>query len=373
MTPKDLTSPRPAAAASADVEFALVLSRIIDSLKTDPEGLRQSVYELARYKLQEQLKDSPPEQAADALRSLETAIQGVEAFTINNDTVPEKALPPPVSLRASALERPPRARVDVAQLETSEPALGTRSRSHSQRLVTRLIVALAAAAFVFTGFVFYRQDLRLSLFSTRRLDSAANPSSPSPAQPVAAPQPVAPPPPEPKPLLPSQYGVYAVDGGNLVDLRLLPGRPPDIRVAISAELRIPPAAVLSNGHPTFVVYRRDAISHIVDRPEVRVVAKVAREFAVSPAGAATRPADTDAWIMRNFSIPFRSSPVKDSPEMYEIRPEAVGAELTPGRYALILEDQAYDFSIAGAVTDTRQCLERIAASNGSFFSECKTP
>jgi hypothetical protein len=36
---------------SAEVEFALVVSRMIDSVKSDPEHLRATVYELARHKL----------------------------------------------------------------------------------------------------------------------------------------------------------------------------------------------------------------------------------------------------------------------------------------------------------------------------------
>jgi hypothetical protein len=39
---------------SPEVEFALVLSRMIDDVNGDPEHLRQAIYDLARYKLQEQ-------------------------------------------------------------------------------------------------------------------------------------------------------------------------------------------------------------------------------------------------------------------------------------------------------------------------------
>jgi hypothetical protein len=47
--------------------------------------------------------------------------------------------------------------------------------------------------------------------------------------------------------------------------------------------------------------------------------------------------------------------------------------LSPGRYALILRGQSYDFSIAGDVTDPKQCLERLVATNGQFYSECRKP
>jgi len=40
--------------SSSEVEFALVLSRMIDSVNNDPEHLRATLYELARHKLKEQ-------------------------------------------------------------------------------------------------------------------------------------------------------------------------------------------------------------------------------------------------------------------------------------------------------------------------------
>ena len=75
--------------------------------------------------------------------------------------------------------------------------------------------------------------------------------------------------------------------------------------------------------------------------------------------------------MRNVSIPYRTAPVKDNPDMYEVRSENPDVPLAPGRYALVLKGLAYDFSVAGPVTDPQQCLERLVADNGEFYSECK--
>jgi hypothetical protein len=77
--------------------------------------------------------------------------------------------------------------------------------------------------------------------------------------------------------------------------------------------------------------------------------------------------------MRNISFPFRASPVAESPDMYELHGDDDAAELTPGRYALVLKNTAYDFSIAGKPVDPRQCLERVVATNGTFYSECRKP
>jgi hypothetical protein len=56
--------------------------------------------------------------------------------------------------------------------------------------------------------------------------------------------------------------------------------------------------------------------------------------------------------------------------MYEVISEDAETALAPGRYALVLKGQAYDFSVAGQITDPKQCLERMAATNGQFYSEC---
>src|SRR6516164_1773155 len=74
-----------APSSSAEVEFALVLSRMIDSVKSDPEHLRATVYELARHKLKEQFGSDKNTDMRRLSKSLEVAIQGVETFVSKND------------------------------------------------------------------------------------------------------------------------------------------------------------------------------------------------------------------------------------------------------------------------------------------------
>jgi len=82
-----------------EVEFALVLSRMIDSIQNDPEHLRQTVYQLARHKLEEQLANEGRRDQRKMSKALETAILGVETFAQNNGGLPGSngpaALPPP--------------------------------------------------------------------------------------------------------------------------------------------------------------------------------------------------------------------------------------------------------------------------------------
>jgi len=138
---------------------------------------------------------------------------------------------------------------------------------------------------------------------------------------------------------------------------------------------VPSHTNLPNGYPKFIVFHRDAATNISERAEVRIIAKVAREFSAEVAGKKLNDSeDATTWVLRNVSFPFRSSPLADSPEMYELHSEDPALELTLGRYALILKNQAYDFSIQGRIVDPKQCnIERIVATNGTFYSDCKKP
>jgi hypothetical protein len=48
LIPSDHDQPEP---ASSEIQFALVIARLIDSVKNSPADMRQIVYDLARYKL----------------------------------------------------------------------------------------------------------------------------------------------------------------------------------------------------------------------------------------------------------------------------------------------------------------------------------
>ncbi|WP_247990158.1 hypothetical protein [Bradyrhizobium sp. 186] len=57
--------------------------------------------------------------------------------------------------------------------------------------------------------------------------------------------------------------------------------------------------------------------------------------------------------------------------MYELHAGDSEPELAPGHYVLSLGTQAYYFQVDGDITDPRQCLERVVAGNGTFYSACK--
>src|SRR3954471_16488283 len=73
------------------VQFALVISRMLDTVKNDAEARRQMVYDLARYKLQEQFTYADAKNIDQMKRALDIAIEEVEKFL--RDEAPLERLP----------------------------------------------------------------------------------------------------------------------------------------------------------------------------------------------------------------------------------------------------------------------------------------
>jgi hypothetical protein len=82
--PQEIVSGKNVAARSPEVDFAVVLSRVIESIENDPAQLRNAVYELARIKLRrEAWRRDPPIKLWEARHltlALESAIERVETI-----------------------------------------------------------------------------------------------------------------------------------------------------------------------------------------------------------------------------------------------------------------------------------------------------
>jgi hypothetical protein len=59
--------------------------------------------------------------------------------------------------------------------------------------------------------------------------------------------------------------------------------------------------------------------------------------------------------------------------MVVIGSDPAGFVLSPGRYAMVLKNVGYDFTVDGRVTDLAHCLERTDALNAPIYSECRKP
>jgi hypothetical protein len=372
--------------STPEVEFALVLSRMIDSVKTDPQQLRDTVYELARRKLQEQFASDGIEEIAPLVNALETAIRGVEEFSTKNEQS-ERALQKPQPHRQIAPPNagfPPEdvirdARPTPVVLDAWPPDVSSKSKPHRKSWSFALpwLFIPILAILVTVGIAVQHRGASLdsapdrvsfahSLFTT----PLSRPVSEALQQPLSQSSlTIA----KPSPLVPTTYGVYAVGEDKLFELEMLPGRVPDMRVAVSPVITAPSRTILPDGRVRFIVFRRDSATSAADHAEVRVMARITRATSFDAAGKPIVAAADDGWVIRNISQPYRTAPIKDNPDMYEIQSGNPESTLTPGRYVLALKGQGYDFSVAGTVTDTKQCLERLAAANGMFYSECRKP
>jgi hypothetical protein len=172
--------------------------------------------------------------------------------------------------------------------------------------------------------------------------------------------------------LPSVYGVYAVSTGKLYELDQLAMRVPDPRVRISAMISEPSHVTVSDGKINFIIYRRDLAASAPLEVFVRVVAQVKQEMKFSSGGPPRVSNINGQWAVRSKSYEYRVAPVEDIPEMVVLRPGDPQLTLSPGRYALVLGGQGYDFTVSGKLTDVTQCLERTDVVGGDVYSECRT-
>jgi hypothetical protein len=365
---------------SREVEFALMLSRVIDSVEKNPEFLRATVYELARHKLKEEFASESFGDLRKLSKSLEVAIAGVEAFNKKEQGGVTSLLGANPAQGKGLISADPTIPHVASALESASPVLeahvfgsggaATRKRPSRSMTVASFASALAIALAVISTVV------SLTILRNKGYIGTNQAAPTLPTASTAAPTEVASATTDPKPAaqpptVPTAFGIYAVSDGKLYELDVLPGRAPDPRVAISSIITTPSRTTLPDGRVAFVIYRRDSVSNAADRAEVRLVARIEREASFDKNGKQVVTDVDENWVMRNISIPHRTAPKKDNPEMYEVRSENPDVPLAPGRYALVLKGFAYDFSVAGTITDPRQCLERLVAANGRFYSECK--
>uniref|UniRef100_A0A939S7A4 Uncharacterized protein n=1 Tax=Bradyrhizobium barranii subsp. barranii TaxID=2823807 RepID=A0A939S7A4_9BRAD len=359
---------------ASEVQFALVISRMLETVKDDADARRQMVYDLARYKLQEQFTYADARNIDQMKRALEVAIEEVEKFS--RDEAPLERLPSQQLTSSKATE--------TGGLLVSGDATVLRSRIEISRSKLPAIsgpllpvIKRTAAILLAVGAVILIVSQRDNIAALRRQISSQAQEiaqvSPKPETTitVAKPEMVTPAPPPPTRVLPTDYGIYAlIDDKSLAELNATGVMAPDMRIAISPEFKKPDRPHLPNGRVKFIVFRRDAANVIPERVEVRVVAKIAREFSTDAAGKNLGGGE-DVGVIRNFAYPFRVSPIPGKPEMYELHTGDSGLELAPGHYVLSLGSQAYYFQVDGEITDPRQCLERVVAGNGTFYAPCK--
>ncbi len=397
-----MTDPSDTAASAPNTHaikagFVRLLSGRIRDISGDPRQIREIVYELARIKLLEQFTHGDARESRELQQVLERAIRDVELSFERNERdalskAPESALD--VASHQSPLDPP--APQPVPPSPPVPTAAETRRGSvarpgpldQSQRSgILNSLMRLAAILVVIAGAsaaVTYWPRLRtqsLSLWQSTTLSKRTS-ASPEPQPTVAVtpssgesvertpdqpkePTPAA----QPSTPLPTAFGVYALSEGQLQELKPVAGKIPDRRVAISAAINTPSATTLTSGDVSFIVFRPDGGVDATGT-EVRVVAKVSRAMGVDASGKAAMVTAGDTWVIRSMSYPYKVGPVEDQPRMLSLQPEQDGFTLSPGRYVVVVKGMGYDFTVAGTPTDPNQCVERINATNGAFYSPC---
>ncbi|GMO97933.1 MULTISPECIES: hypothetical protein [Bradyrhizobium] len=378
--------------------FIRLLSSRIRAVSDDPQQIREIVYELARVKLLEQFTHADARESRELQQVLERAIKEVErTFERSAASEPHKIVaataapvptptPPPIPMSSPVSASPPTAK-DAEALR--RPVASPRSpdqlkRSGAFTFLVRLAGILVLMAGASTAVIYWpRLRTQVSELSQLALPSERAPSNAEPRPTAAPPESVtierAPdsakepaPPAHPSMPLPTTFGVYALNEGQLQELKPVPGKIPDRRVAISAAINTPSATTLTSGDVSFIVFRPDG-SIEASVTEVRVVAKVSRSMGIDASGKAAMVNAGDSWVIRSMSFPYKVGPVEDQPRMLLLQPEQDGFTLSPGRYVVVVKGMGYDFTVAGTVTDPNQCVERINAANGAFYSPCPPP
>jgi hypothetical protein len=218
-----------------EVEFALVLSRMIDSVQNDPEHLRATIYELARVKMKEQSASQSLPEKRQLSQALETAIRCVETFVKKNEA---SVLPRPERAgHGRALAIPARAetiRSEPPYIEIGGSLLSDKRRTFRLTTPWRFGIVLAIALTVALG-ITQRERLRNDAGSVISMVTPPKPAEGAPRASVTSTAPVE----EPSPTTPTTYGIYAVSDDRLYELEMLPGRAPDIRIAVSAAILTP--------------------------------------------------------------------------------------------------------------------------------------
>jgi len=353
----------PSTTSVVERTYYSILSRTVAAATQDRARMRSMIYDLARMTMiRRNLYHAGSEEIdwsgmQHEYRALEAAIRQVEArYADDTDQLFSLEILDPEPPIHYSLSRPsrPHAFYPIAL------------RWSFWRTVL-LAAAVGVAIYIATGGVDVLSDLRnfyRSRETQQRVPSKEN-TAPAP-QPALQPSIPAIP-------LPTTYGIYALSSGHLTELDSLPIRVPDPRIAISASISTPSRAHLSNGQLEFIVFKRNLINNAPDKASLRVVARVARALIFDAKGKA-KFADVDAtWVVRGNSYPLKVAPIANNPEMIVIRPENADFVFPAGRYALVLQNSAYDFTVDGSDRNAAHCLERTDGLNAPLYTECRNP
>jgi len=400
-------------------DYIAIILRAIDKAQNDPAHMRRLIYDLARISLGRQILLSYEEIGSTEVQrhvsGLEAAIKQAEILSgVEGDLLSDKTAAPLLPAGQASDQKVPSvsdpAHVDDAESESGAVAVAVLPsflafredhnppltpqtpqaipseiwdavpRSSKRPVRKSQLLAAAAIGMAIFALTLVRPDLIIDLkipyFSPLVRQASGNRSmvrEPAPKVSVVRAE-TSDEVDQTKSLgfpLPAVYGVYAASKGKLHGLQPLAIKVPDPRVQISALISNPSRLTLPDGKVAFIVFRRDLRSSAPDKVLVRVVARVMQEMKFAPGAPAKITNVAGEWAIRSKSFEFAVTPLNNNPEMIILRPQDPQFSFTPGRYALVLKGEGYDFNVAGQLTDPSQCLERTDALGGAVYSECR--
>src|SRR5215475_13921909 len=276
--PQEIVSGKNLSAKSSEIDFAIVLSRVIGSIENDPAQLRNAVYELARIKLQTELsqREAPinVSEKGDLALALESAIDRVETVYSKHDRRKSALIIRPPSPHTTHL--PSFSSGVVGDWRKAKPSWHCMGAAPLARAAVVAILAVLLCAVTYRQFGFFGRQAPQPFASVHKIERPqAKPVVQASADDLQLPMTTPPPQPLGFPL-PTIYGIYAVSGGQLFELEPLVGRVPDQKVFMSTPVKMASRTVLPDGRAVFIIYRRDAANGAPERVSVRVIAKVLR-------------------------------------------------------------------------------------------------
>jgi len=407
------TKGKPEQGVRAEQDHYDALARMVAEVSQDHAQLRKFIYEFARVKLRKDLYPRFVEGAwseiEDQVRGLEAAIDRIEVGFAQSAPHLQNFLPPPpdqsqehiaqnlavpsiglqtttrfgetaisIGSLAGARQygRPPPGITFGANDRFANAYLGNHLRSRfwwNVQLILAAAIGVAIYATIDADSVLSRLRLHTwikpaqvsavdEVEKAQHVSLAKNELGTTPAAPLQRRDSDVP--------IPTDYGVYAVSDGSLVELEQLPIRVPDGRVGISAPISTTSKTQLASNQFRFVVFRRDLANSAPDRIMIRVIARVMRALTFDRRGAAKMTDVDQTWVIRDKSYEMKVAPLADNPEMIVVRPEPTDYVFPAGRYALVLNGIGYDFTVVGSPTDLAHCLERTDVTGAPVYSEC---
>jgi len=314
--------------------YSILTSLIAASAANNPEA-RRRVYELARYELRRRLtsqaKEFGPFDEAQELRAFEIAIARIEADLGGNPAERERCGANLVTAVVdSSVEIIPPAGHGRPLPPQSEYAFSPQRASRKVSSAILSVSSLVGAAILGAAtYVAVERGVRedTSLQSDQNIpDKSTSPQS------VAVPLPVA-------------YGVYAVVDGRLTELEPLPIKVMGHGTAPSGVIPSTSKTKLPKGRIQFVIFKRELVNNAPEKVVVQAVAPVLPAQSLSEGETVGNL--SGSWVVGNTSYQMKVAPIGGSPAMIVVRAADSNFSFPTGRYALILNRLAYDFSVAG--------------------------